>query len=177
MASTEKIGAFLAEGRNVIVAGIRRDGRPHLSPNSFYWYYSRGFALSCCLRPLGSGRFPIRCYDERRPLQRTQPGGRELQPCDLGRPWRVGWFVEQDEDDTAALASIGDVADCTARADTQVRAVLRPSAYRMLGSCGRVRPAISAQKFLSSFMVVPCHGAVFLGSEKNRRNLCPSNAC
>jgi SRSO17 transposase len=32
--------------------------------------------------------------------------------------------VEQDEDDTAALASIGDVADCTARADTQVRAVL-----------------------------------------------------
>ncbi len=24
-------------GRNVIVAGIRRDGRPHLSPNWFYW--------------------------------------------------------------------------------------------------------------------------------------------
>jgi SRSO17 transposase len=32
--------------------------------------------------------------------------------------------VEQDEYDTAALASIGDVADCTARTDTQVRAVL-----------------------------------------------------
>ena len=32
--------------------------------------------------------------------------------------------MEQGEDDTAALASIGDVADCTARADTQVRAVL-----------------------------------------------------
>src|SRR2546429_565846 len=28
---------FLAEPRNVIVAGIRRDGRPHLSPNWFYW--------------------------------------------------------------------------------------------------------------------------------------------
>ena len=27
-------------------------------------YYSRGFALSCCLRPLSSGRFPIRCYVE-----------------------------------------------------------------------------------------------------------------
>jgi len=32
--------------------------------------------------------------------------------------------VEQDEYDTAALASIEDVADCVARADTQVRAVL-----------------------------------------------------
>jgi PPOX class probable F420-dependent enzyme len=37
MASTDKIEAFLAEPRNVIVAGIRRDGRPHLSPNWFYW--------------------------------------------------------------------------------------------------------------------------------------------
>jgi hypothetical protein len=36
MASTDKIGVFLAESRNVIVAGIRRDGRPHLSPNWFY---------------------------------------------------------------------------------------------------------------------------------------------
>ena len=37
MASTHKIEAFLAEPRNVVVAGIRRDGRPHLSPNWFYW--------------------------------------------------------------------------------------------------------------------------------------------
>ena len=37
MASTEKIEAFLAEPRNVIIAGIRRDGSPHLSPNWFYW--------------------------------------------------------------------------------------------------------------------------------------------
>jgi PPOX class probable F420-dependent enzyme len=37
MASTDKIEAFLAEPRNVIVAGIRRDGSPHLSPNWFYW--------------------------------------------------------------------------------------------------------------------------------------------
>ena len=29
--------AFLAEPRNVIVAGIRKDGRPHLSPNWFLW--------------------------------------------------------------------------------------------------------------------------------------------
>ena len=37
MASTEKIEAFLAEPRNVVLAGIRRDGRPQLSPNWFYW--------------------------------------------------------------------------------------------------------------------------------------------
>ena len=37
MASIDKIEAFLAEPRNVVVAGIRRDGRPHLSPNWFSW--------------------------------------------------------------------------------------------------------------------------------------------
>jgi PPOX class probable F420-dependent enzyme len=37
MASSNRIEAFLAEPRNVIVAGIRRDGRPHLSPNWFHW--------------------------------------------------------------------------------------------------------------------------------------------
>jgi PPOX class probable F420-dependent enzyme len=37
MGSTDKIEAFLAERHNVVVAGIRRDGRPHLSPNWFYW--------------------------------------------------------------------------------------------------------------------------------------------
>jgi PPOX class probable F420-dependent enzyme len=37
MASMEKIEAFLAERRNVVVAGIGRDGRPRLSPNWFYW--------------------------------------------------------------------------------------------------------------------------------------------
>jgi PPOX class probable F420-dependent enzyme len=37
VASPGKIEAFLAERRNAVVAGIRRDGRPHLSPNWFYW--------------------------------------------------------------------------------------------------------------------------------------------
>src|SRR5580704_9139399 len=37
MAAIDKIEAFLAEPRNVVVAGIRRDGRPHLSPNWFTW--------------------------------------------------------------------------------------------------------------------------------------------
>jgi PPOX class probable F420-dependent enzyme len=37
MSSSAALEAFLAEPRNVIVAGIRKDGRPHLSPNWFYW--------------------------------------------------------------------------------------------------------------------------------------------
>jgi PPOX class probable F420-dependent enzyme len=43
VASTEKIDGFLAEPRNVVVAGIRRDGSPHLSPNWFYWDGQRFF--------------------------------------------------------------------------------------------------------------------------------------
>src|SRR5258708_36092907 len=37
MGSVDKIEAFRAEPRNIVVAGIRRDGRPQLSPNWFYW--------------------------------------------------------------------------------------------------------------------------------------------
>jgi PPOX class probable F420-dependent enzyme len=37
MTSPAALEAFLAEPRNVIVAGIRKDGRPHLSPNWFYF--------------------------------------------------------------------------------------------------------------------------------------------
>ena len=37
MPSEDKITAFLAEPRNVIVAGTRADGRPHATPNWFYW--------------------------------------------------------------------------------------------------------------------------------------------
>ncbi len=37
MASTDNLESFLAEPRNVILAGIRKDGRPHLSPNWFEW--------------------------------------------------------------------------------------------------------------------------------------------
>ncbi len=34
---------FLAEPRNVVVAGVKRDGRPHLSPNWFFWDGERFF--------------------------------------------------------------------------------------------------------------------------------------
>lgn len=37
MAARETIEAFLNEPRNVIVVGIRRDGRPHATPNWFTW--------------------------------------------------------------------------------------------------------------------------------------------
>jgi PPOX class probable F420-dependent enzyme len=37
MTSSTAVEAFLAEPRNVIVAGVRKDGRPHVSPNWFFW--------------------------------------------------------------------------------------------------------------------------------------------
>jgi PPOX class probable F420-dependent enzyme len=37
MASPEQIEAFLAQPRNAIVGGVRKDGRSHLSPNWFFW--------------------------------------------------------------------------------------------------------------------------------------------
>jgi PPOX class probable F420-dependent enzyme len=37
MANREALEAFLLEPRTAILAGIRKDGRPHLSPNWFSW--------------------------------------------------------------------------------------------------------------------------------------------
>lgn len=37
MDSPESLGAFLARSRNLILAGTRADGRPHLTPNWFCW--------------------------------------------------------------------------------------------------------------------------------------------
>jgi PPOX class probable F420-dependent enzyme len=37
MAMKEQVEAFLAERRNMIVVGIRQDGRPHATPNWFFW--------------------------------------------------------------------------------------------------------------------------------------------
>jgi PPOX class probable F420-dependent enzyme len=37
MTNREKVDAFLAEPRNIMLAGIRKDGRPHVTPNWFYW--------------------------------------------------------------------------------------------------------------------------------------------
>jgi PPOX class probable F420-dependent enzyme len=37
MTQDDAIAAFLAEPRNVVLAGTRADGRPHATPNWFYW--------------------------------------------------------------------------------------------------------------------------------------------
>jgi hypothetical protein len=58
VASTENIEAFLAEPRNVVIAGIRRDGRPHLIPNWFDWDGQRFYVsttrgrVKCAIFPL-----------------------------------------------------------------------------------------------------------------------------
>jgi PPOX class probable F420-dependent enzyme len=43
MADPQKLKAYLAEPRNVIVAGIRQDGRPQMTPNWFFWDGERFF--------------------------------------------------------------------------------------------------------------------------------------
>ena len=37
MTPDDAIAAFLAEPRNVVLAGTRADGRPHATPNWFCW--------------------------------------------------------------------------------------------------------------------------------------------
>jgi len=45
MSSPTELEAFLAEPRNIIVAGVRKDGRPHVSPN-WYWWDGEKFYVS-----------------------------------------------------------------------------------------------------------------------------------
>src|SRR6266568_3227899 len=73
---------------------------------------------------MSSRRFRLRVTKSDVLRRRAARCRSELQLCNSRRPWRVAWFVKQDEYATAAWASIEDVADRTARADTQVRAVL-----------------------------------------------------
>src|SRR5580692_5358090 len=71
MASTEKIKSFLAEPRNVVVAGIRRDGRPHLTPNWFYWDGER-FYVSTTRRRV---KYAVFRRDRRAQLAVDDPAG------------------------------------------------------------------------------------------------------
>jgi PPOX class probable F420-dependent enzyme len=64
MASTERLEAFLAEPRNVIVAGIRRDGTPHLTPNWFLWDGTRFYVSTTRYR----AKYAIFCRDNRAQL-------------------------------------------------------------------------------------------------------------
>jgi PPOX class probable F420-dependent enzyme len=71
MASVENVEAFLAEPRNVVVAGIRRDGRPHLSPNWFYWDGQRFYVSTT----RGRVKYAIFRRDPRAQLLIDDPAG------------------------------------------------------------------------------------------------------
>jgi len=71
MASTGKIEAFLSEPRNIVVAGIRRDGRPHLTPNWFFWDGQRFYVSTT----RGRAKYAIFRRDPRAQLLVDDPTG------------------------------------------------------------------------------------------------------
>ncbi len=71
MASIAKIEAFLAERRNLILAGIRRDGRPQLSPNWFHWDGERFYVSTLRSR----AKYAIFRRDPRAQLLVDDPAG------------------------------------------------------------------------------------------------------
>jgi PPOX class probable F420-dependent enzyme len=121
MASTEKIEAFLAEPRNVVVAGIRRDGRPHLSPNWFYWDGERFYVSTTRSRV----KYSIFRRDPRAELLIDDPSAfrsvlvpatveiREDLPAELPRVRAIrekhGLRVPDDTDHLQALADEGRI--------------------------------------------------------------------
>jgi PPOX class probable F420-dependent enzyme len=64
MASNEAIEAFLAEPRNAIVIGIRRDGTPHATPNWFSWDGERFYVSTTRKR----AKYPVFKRDPRATL-------------------------------------------------------------------------------------------------------------
>jgi PPOX class probable F420-dependent enzyme len=121
MASTEKIEAFLAEPRNVVVAGIRRDGRPHLSPNWFYWDGERFYVSTTRSRV----KYAIFRRDPRAQLLIDDPTGfravlvpatveiREDIAAELPRFRAIrekhGWKTPNDQEHLRALEAEGRV--------------------------------------------------------------------
>jgi PPOX class probable F420-dependent enzyme len=67
----EKIEEFLSERHNVILAGIRRDGRPHLTPNWFFWDGECFYVSTTRDR----GKYAIFCRDARAQLVIDDPLG------------------------------------------------------------------------------------------------------
>src|ERR1700733_3340588 len=99
MASTQKIEAFLAEPRNVVVAGIRRDGRPQLTPNWFYWDGERFYVSTTRSR----AKYAIFRRDPRAQLLIDDPTG--------FRAVLVPATVEIREDIVAALPRFPAIRD------------------------------------------------------------------
>ena len=63
MASRDNLEAFLAGRRNLILAGTRPDGRPHLTPNWFYWDGQRFYVSTTRRR----GKYAVFRRDHRSP--------------------------------------------------------------------------------------------------------------
>jgi PPOX class probable F420-dependent enzyme len=121
MAATDKIEAFLAEPRNVVVAGIRRDGSPHLTPNWFYWDGQRFYVSTTRHR----AKYAIFRRDSRAQLLVDDPTGfravlvpasveiREDIAAELPRFRAIrekhGMTVLSDEEHLRALAGEGRV--------------------------------------------------------------------
>jgi nitroimidazol reductase NimA-like FMN-containing flavoprotein (pyridoxamine 5'-phosphate oxidase superfamily) len=62
---------FLAGSRNLIVAGTRSDGRPHLTPNWFHWDGTRFYVLTTH----GRVKYAIFARDPRAQLLIDDPAG------------------------------------------------------------------------------------------------------
>jgi PPOX class probable F420-dependent enzyme len=121
VASTDKIWAFLAERRNAVVAGIRPDGRPHLSPNWFSWDGQRFYVSTTRSRV----KYAIFRRDPRAQLLIDDPTGfravlvpataeiREDIAAELPRfraiREKYGMTVPGDEEHLRALAAEGRV--------------------------------------------------------------------
>jgi PPOX class probable F420-dependent enzyme len=121
MASTGKIEAFLAERRNIVVAGIRRDGRPQLSPNWFYWDGERFYVSTTRSR----AKYAIFRRDKRAELLVDDSTGfryvavsatveiREDIAAELPRfraiREKYGWTVPDDDEHLRALTDEGRV--------------------------------------------------------------------
>ena len=71
MAADDALAAFLAEQRNLIVAGIRADGRPHVTPNWFYWDGERFYVSTT----RGRAKYAVFRKDPRAQLVIDDPAG------------------------------------------------------------------------------------------------------
>jgi PPOX class probable F420-dependent enzyme len=92
MASLDKVEAFLSERHNVILAGIRRDGRPHLTPTFFLWDGDRFYVSTT----RGRAKYAIFRRDARAEMVVDDPAGL--------RAVLVSGTVEIREDVAAELA-------------------------------------------------------------------------
>jgi PPOX class probable F420-dependent enzyme len=71
MAANDNFEAFLAERRNLILAGTRADGRPHLTPTWFYWDGERFYVSTT----RGRVKYAIFRRDPRAQLAVDDPSG------------------------------------------------------------------------------------------------------